>query len=196
MHCWNPWTYKCSNHALPKYRDNRNGKWQIVKARLYFELGHKLRQTAAINYRVRHSSQVAYNSSRAIFDLFHMLWRWWTLSPLLRWTRDKFDNSFLLREEATEQSLLVRSRLFHQKETTEKAMKNIEMLFQHSALSLVPQPTCCWKSEGWGPSLLSPPPPSPIYVITSLHAKFDRLILRSRTKANKLQGSMSSIRQL
>ena len=196
MHCWNPWTYKCSNHALPKYRDNRNGKWQIVKARLYFELGHKLRQTAAINYRVRHSSQVAYNSSRAIFDLFHMLWRWWTLSPLLRWTRDKFDNSYLLREEVTEQSLLVRSRLFHQKETTEKAMKNIEMLFQHSALSLVPQPTCCWKSEGWGPSLLSPPPPSPIYVITSLHAKFDRLILRSRTKANKLQGSMSSIRQL
>ena len=72
MHCWNPWTYKCSNHALPKYRDNRNGKWQIVKARLYFELGHKLRQTAAINYRVRHSSQVAYNSSRAIFDLFHI----------------------------------------------------------------------------------------------------------------------------
>ena len=196
MHCWNPWTYKCSNHALPKYRDNRNGKWQIVKARLYFELGHKLRQTAAINYRVRHSSQVAYNSSRAIFDLFHMLWRWWTLSPLLRWTRDKFDNSFLLREEATEQSLLVRSRLFHQKETTEKAMKNIEMLFQHSALRLVPRPTCCWKSEGWGPSLLSPPPPSPIYVITSLHAKFDRLILRSRTKATKLQGSMSSICQL
>ena len=70
MHCWNPWTYKCSNHALPKYRDNRNRKWQIVKARLYFELGHKLRQTAAINYGVRHSSQVAYNSSRAIFDLF------------------------------------------------------------------------------------------------------------------------------
>ena len=196
MHCWNPWTYKCSNHALPKYRDNRNGKWQIVKARLYFELGHKLRQTAAINYRVRHSSQVAYNSSRAIFDLFHMLWRWWTLSPLLRWTRDKFDNSFLLREEATEQSLLVRSRLFHQKETTEKAMKNIEMLFQHSALSLVPQPTCCWMSEGWGPSLLSPPPPSPIYVITLLQAKFDRLVLRSRTKATKLQGSMSSICQL
>ena len=196
MHCWNPWTYKCSNHALPKYRDNRNGKWQIVKARLYFELGHKLRQTAAINYRVRHSSQVAYNSSRAIFDLFHMLWRWWTLSPLLRWTRDKFDNSFLLREEATEQSLLVRSRHFHQKETTEKAMKNIEMLFQHSALSLVPQPTCCWKSEGWGPSLLSPPPPSPIYVITLLQAKFDRLVLRSRTKATKLQGSMSSICQL
>jgi len=167
-----------------------------VKARLYFELGHKLRQTAAINYRVRHSSQVAYNSSRAIFDLFHMLWWWWTLSPLLRWTLDKFDNSFLLREEATEQSLLERSRLFHQKETTEKAMKNIEMLFQHSALSLVPQPTCCWKSEGWGPSLLSPPPPSPIYVITLLQAKFDRLVLRSRTKATKLQGSMSSICQL
>ena len=116
MHCWNPWTYKCSNHALPKYRDNRNRKWQIVKARLYFELGHKLRQTAAINYGVRHSSQVAYNSSLAIFDLFHMLRRWWTLFPLLRRTSDKFHNSYLLLEDPTEQSLLVRSKLFHHNE--------------------------------------------------------------------------------
>ena len=138
MHRWNPWTYKCSNHALPKYRDNRNGKWQIVKARLYFELGHKLRQTAAINYGVRHSSQVAYNSSRAIFDLFHMLWRWWTLSPLLRWTRDKFDNSYLLREDPTEQSLLVRSRLFSSQWNWRP--KNYWSLSQYSALSLVPQP--------------------------------------------------------
>ena len=138
MHCWNPWTYKCFNHALPKYRENRNRKWQIVKARLYFELGHKLRQTAAINYGVRHSSQVAYNSSLAIFDLFHMLWRWWTLSLLLRRTRDKFDNSYLLREDPTEQSLLVRSRLFSSQWNWRP--KNYWSLSQYSALSLVPQP--------------------------------------------------------
>ena len=138
MHCWNPWTYKCSNHALPKYRDNRNRKWQIVKARLYFELGHKLRQTAAINYGVRHSSQVAYNSSLAIFDLFHMLRRWWTLFPLLRRTSDKFHNSYLLLEDPTEQSLLVRSRLFSSQWNWRP--KNYWSLSQYSALSLVPQP--------------------------------------------------------
>ena len=78
-----------------------------------------------------------------------------------------------------------------------KALKNIEALSKHSALSLIPQPTCCRKSDG-DPvySVLSPPPPSPIYVITLLPAKFDRLILRSRTTATKLQGSMSSIWQL
>ena len=138
MHCWNPWTYKCFNHALPKYRDNRNRKWQIVKARLYFELGHKLRQTAAINYGVRHSSQVAYNSSLAIFDLFHMLRRWWTLFPLLRRTSDKFHNSYLLLEDPTEQSLLVRSRLFSSQWNWRP--KNYWSLSQYSALSLVPQP--------------------------------------------------------
>ena len=109
-----------------------------MKARLYFELGHKLRQTAAINYGVRHSSQVAYNSSLAIFDLFHMLWRWWTLSPLLRRTRDKFHNSYLLREDPTEQSLLVRSRLFSSQWNWRP--KNYWSLSQYSALSLVPQP--------------------------------------------------------
>ena len=109
-----------------------------MKARLYFELGHKLRQTAAINYGVRHSSQVAYNSSLAIFDLFHMLWRWWTLSLLLRRTRDKFDNSYLLREAPTEQSLLVRSRLFSSQWNWRP--KNYWSLTQYSALSLVPQP--------------------------------------------------------
>ena len=150
MHCWNPWTYKCSNHALPKYRDNRNGKWQIVKARLYFELGHKLRQTAAINYRVRHSSQVAYNSSRAIFDLFHIF------------TCCGDDELFLLCwgehvtsltthsycEKRPRNNLYSWDQDFFIKRKPVKAMKNIEMLFQHSALSLVPQPTCCWKSDG------------------------------------------------
>ena len=140
MHCWNPWTYKCSNHALPKYTDNRNRKWQIVKARLYFELGHKLRQTAAINYGVRHSSQVAYNSSLAIFDLFHML----CVATM---------NSFSFVEENTwqvSQLILIARRphgtIFTRKIKTFfitmklKAKKLLEVVSVLSPFSLVPQP--------------------------------------------------------
>ena len=111
-----------------------------MKARLYFELGHKLRQTAAINYGVRHSSQVAYNSSLAIFDLFHML----CVATM---------NSFSFVEENTwqvSQLILIARRphgtIFTRKIKTFfitmklKAKKLLEVVSVLSPFSLVPQP--------------------------------------------------------